>query len=401
MQFFFSGIIFKRLGTFAYFYFSQLFISMFSSKANYLKHLYSRIPVKSIVLSQHMEGLTPPSVFVGRYGYPKVSIGPMMTAAGEDVSVMDRPEVWSSKTAEDILSFRIQLVRGKYAVRVKDFNNFVGNMQEIALAKHAVDIETQFTKTPTGSFINEEIQPYGPSAPVKEVKTGSIRMEHQMEKAYYDTDLLAKDAITGLYEKGLLISSIQKAFSTGAFGLAKNRRLVPTRWSITAVDDTLGKQLIEEVKNYPVIEDFQIYEYEGMNNRFIALFLPTEWQYEFLEAFIRVFDNEQMLFADWEGNNGRKTYAGMGGCYYSARLAVAEKLREMKKQAGALIFRESYSGYVPLGVWLVREHVRAAMKSQPKIFPDYPSAMSYVRTRIELPYSRYVFASKMLKNHNL
>jgi len=355
-----------------------------------------------------MEGLTPPSVFVGRCGYPKVNVGPMMTVvdedalgstASKDVSIMDRPENWSNKTALEILSFRIQLVRGKYPVKVKEMSSFVQNMQELALAKHTVDIETQFTKMPRGSFINEEIQPYGPSAPIQDVKTGNIKMEYHMEKAYYDTDLPAKNAVISLYEKDLLISSIQKAFSTGAFGLAKNRKLVPTRWSITAVDDTIGKHLVGEIRDNPVIDGYYVYEYSGMNNRFFVLFFPSQWQYEFLEAFVHVFENEEMLFADQEGYEGRKDYAGMGGCYYSARLAAAEKLRDMKKQAGVLIFRESYRGYVPLGVWLVRQHVRTALKNEPKQFEDFSSAINYINARLVLPPSRYIRQSKLLKEN--
>lgn len=156
---------------------------MFPSKNRYLKNLYSRIPLKSTILSQNMEGVTPPSVFVGRVGYPKVSIGPMMTLEAEDPVTVDRPENWTRKTVEDILSFRMQLVRGKHTVNVKENNSFVQNMQEIALAKNSVDIETQFTKIPTGTFINEEIQPYGPSAPIKSVSTGNIKMEKTWEKS--------------------------------------------------------------------------------------------------------------------------------------------------------------------------------------------------------------------------
>ncbi len=343
-----------------------------------------------------MEGLTPPSVFVGRHGYPKVDIGPMMTTLDENVSIMDRPEQWSDKTAADILSFRIQLVRGKYAVNVKEFNSFVENMQEITLAKHTVDIETRFTKIPRGTFINEEVQPYGPSAPVRDVKTGNIRLEKRMEKAYYDTDLLARDAVISLYENGLFVSSVQRAFSTGAFGLKKNRRLVPTRWSITAIDDTIGKHLIEEIKENDALDCYHVYEYSGMNNRFLILFMPTKWQYEFLEAFVKVFGNEEMLFVDSEGYNGRKDYAGMGGCYYSARLAAAEKLEKMKKQAGVLIFRESYRGYVPLGVWLVRQHVRAALETEPKKFHDLHSSLAHIYSKLALSPARYVRESKVL-----
>src|SRR3989338_7907762 len=103
---------------------------MITGKASYLNRLYSRIPMKPVVVSQDMEGLTPPSVFVGRYGYPKVNIGPMMTLNSEEISVIDRPEGWQNRKAEDILSFRMQLIRGKYAVNVKDRGRFVENMQE-------------------------------------------------------------------------------------------------------------------------------------------------------------------------------------------------------------------------------------------------------------------------------
>ena len=74
---------------------------MIHGKTSYLNRLYSRIPLKGIVLSQHMEGLTPPSVFVGRHGYPKVNVGPMMSVGEGDISIMDRPEDWYNKKAED------------------------------------------------------------------------------------------------------------------------------------------------------------------------------------------------------------------------------------------------------------------------------------------------------------
>ena len=374
---------------------------MFPSKNRYLQNLYSRIPLRSVVLSQSMEGVTPPSVFVGRVGYPKVSIGPMMTVEADDPVTVDRPENWSRSTVEDILSFRMQLVRGTHSVGVKENNSFVQNMQEIALAKNSVDIETQFTKVPTGTFINEEVQPYGPTAPIKSVSTGSIKMEKNMEKAYYDTDLLSKNAVINLYGRGIPVSSIKKAFSTGSFGKEKNRKLVPTRWSITAVDDTIGKQLISDIKNYETVGDYSVYECNKLNNRFLILLTPTEWQYEFLEAFVHVFGSEEMLFVDYEGREGRKTYAGMGGCYYSARLAVAEKLKKMKKQAGALVFRESYHGYVPLGVWLIREHVREAMRSQPRNFSDFDSALGYIYSKLLLHPSRYVRQSTLLRQQIL
>jgi hypothetical protein len=36
--------------------------------------------------------------------------------------------------------------------------------------------------------------------------------------------------------------------SIGVLGLKKDKKLVPTRWAITATDDILAKKLLEKVK---------------------------------------------------------------------------------------------------------------------------------------------------------
>jgi hypothetical protein len=395
---------------------------MFRGKTAYLSRLYSRVPLKAVQLSTHMEGASPPSVFIGRMGYPKVSVGPLISNEHGDTSMMDMPEAWinnnnqdnvnsrnepshsSYLTAVDIINFRLQLVRGTTPVKITDVREGTKTtemLQSIALAKNSVEVEADFSKMPTGRFLHEEVQPFGPSGPIKEVNIGNTRFEPHMEKAFHDTDLLSRDAVVSLYEKNLPFSAIQKAFSTGAFGLAKNRKLVPTRWSITAVDDMLGLHLLEKVKTYPVIDNYRVYEHNVMNNKFVVLLMPTEWQYEFLEAFIEVFEKERMLFADREGHDGRKTYSEVGGCYYSTRLALAEKMMQMRKQAGAIVFRESYSGYVPLGVWLVRETMRAAMKHQPVQFDDMRQALAHIFSGLRLPAYRYWKESSFLKRPGL
>ena len=81
-----------------------------------------------------------------------------------------------------------------------------------------------------------------------------------------------------------MISRLQKAFSVGAFGLEKNRRLVPTRWSITAVDDMIGKDMLKHTKTYPLINEFRIYDWDQLDNRWCVMFMPTSWRYELIEA---------------------------------------------------------------------------------------------------------------------
>lgn len=355
-------------------------------------------------IGENISGASPPGVFVGRVGYPRVFVGPLIPPQHGDTKIMDTPEEWfkKSKQVSDIIDFRFSLIRGKEAVKIDDVQNkTVRTLQEIALAKNSLEMEAEFRKKPRGVFFNEDVQPFGPSAPLKEMKIGNAKMDPHLEKVYYDIDLKARDAVVDLYSKGVVISTIQKALSIGAFGLEKNRKLVPTRWSITASDDTLGLYLLENVRNYPLIESYQVFEYTRMNNTFFILLMPGYWQYEFLEAFIRVLGNEEVLFSDWEPNTGKKEYASIGGCFYSTRLGILEYLDKMKIQASALVFRESYLNYTPLGVWLVRECTRSAMSKRPKEFEDMKSALNYISGKLWLPFSRYRQQSVLMKQSSL
>lgn len=370
-------------------------------KIAYLNRLYSRMKLRSVEYGKSISGSSPPSVFVGRWNYPKVFVGPLVPPVHGDTAVMDFPEQWIAKSRNDIIDFRFSLVRGKQSVNVRGMNKTVELLQQIALAKRSLDINAEFTKKPRGTFFHEDIQPFGPSAPLKSIEISNEKFEPRLEKAYYDTDLLAREAVIDLYNRYLPVSSIQKAFSVGAFGLEVNRKLVPTRWSITAVDSTLSLNLLDEIRSYPLIDTYQVYEYNSMNTHFLILFMPTQWQYEMLEAFIKVLGNEELVFSDYELYKGRTDYASIGGCYYSGKMAIAEKLHEMKKQAGAIVFRESYPGYIPLGVWLVRECMRAALDGKPLEFADMQTAMSFISSKLHLPMARFRKASALIKQSNL
>ncbi|MBS3051324.1 MAG: hypothetical protein J4400_04190 [Candidatus Aenigmarchaeota archaeon] len=371
---------------------------MYASKKRFLERLTPKFP--SVKLGKTIDGTSPPSIFVGREGYPKVFVGPLVTEQKGDTFEMDTPEAWLGKSKMQIIGFRMQLARGMKQVGVTDIDDkIVGKMRDIALAGKTVDANAEFSKIPRGYSFNEDHQPFGPSAPLKSMEISNVRFEHHMEKAYNDSDMNARAAIVELYEKGVLVSQIQKALSIGAFGV--KRRLVPTRWSITAVDDTLGKNLLDSVRSYPVLDRYLVYEFGALENYFAILLTPTQWQYEFLEVFLGVMGQAEMIFSDWEPYGGRTAYAGMGGCYYSTRLAIAEKLDSMKKQSGAIVFRESYSSYTPLGVWLVRESARKALQMKPREFSDMSSALNYIANKTQLPFWKYRRSSVLLRQSRL
>ena len=373
---------------------------MYKGKAKYLEELTSQLKFRSVDVSTNLEGSTPPSVFVGRAGYPKVFIGPMMSLEKES-SFLDLPEEWltANKTNEEIVNLRMQLVRGKQLANIKQQDSFVEKMQAIALAKNTVEIEARFKSKPKGRFFHEEMQPFGPSAELKTFHAGNSKFNPYLEKAYYDNDLKASDAVILLNKKGLLISQLQKALSTGAFGIKRQRKLVPTRWSITAVDTIVADNLLKEVKYNPIIDNFKVYEHFSMQNRFEILLMPSTWQFEVIESFIHVLGTEQLMFSDYETHFKKKEYALIGGGYYAARLAIAEFLSKCKKQASIVIFREAYPGYIPLGVWNVRENTRKALNSNAKEFDNLDSALKYIGTKMYIPLSKWINKSKVLKNY--
>ncbi|MBI2545085.1 MAG: hypothetical protein HYW22_00595 [Candidatus Aenigmarchaeota archaeon] len=374
---------------------------MIKGKATYLNHLYSRFNFKTIEVGESVSGASPPSVFIGKEGYPKVFVGPLIPPVHGDTMMMDLPEEWfkTNKTVEDVINFRLSLVRGKETLDIKDVQSKTAlKLQEIALAKNSLELEAEFTKKPRGVFFNEDIQPFGPSAELKEMRVTSGKMERHMEKFYYDTDLKSKEAVVNLYNNGLVVSAIQKALSVGAFGLEKNRKLVPTKWSITAVDDMLSLHLLEKIKSYPMIEGYRVYESENINNKFVIMLLPMRWFYESMEVwFPNIIGDKLEVGSDYERFDGKKGYASIGGAYYSARLAVNELLENEKRQAAVIIFREAYPGYIPLGVWNVRENVREAMKKQPKKFDSINTVLEYVGTRVKTPMKEWIKQSNLLR----
>jgi len=194
----------------------------------------------NLFTSDSISGSSPPSVFVGSYGYPKVGVGPMLPPIHGDTTLLDSPEQWLGKSLEEIVNFRLNLVRGVQKLSVENTQGrFIENLHEVAMSSRSIDSDLQFHKTTFPvTTIDGESPPFGPIGDIKSAKFSGGRAEKSIEQVYYDHDLKAQDAVLTLYNSGIEISKIQKCFSVGMFG--KKRRLVPTKWSITATDDIIS-----------------------------------------------------------------------------------------------------------------------------------------------------------------
>ncbi|NHW45156.1 MAG: hypothetical protein HA491_05445 [Candidatus Verstraetearchaeota archaeon] len=374
-----------------------------------LVRAYSIAKVSTLLTSQDLVGSSPPAVFVGRYGYPYVYAGPLVPPFTGDTSILDTPECWLGASIQDIVDFRVKLVRGKAKFHVRDADDapkLLSDVQLMAMGERPVDSEMRLSKRPSASILlDDEVQPMGPSAPIKELRVSDVRASKLIEKAVNDTDLKARDAILELYAKGVPVSQIQRVFSVGLLGVKGMRKLVPTRWSITAVDSTISRTLRDEqVKRMQELDEYRVYHFNFMDNRFVVLMFPGKWSYESIEAWFpgTTWNPEGGSVAfcgDWEGYWGRTTYASMGGCYYAARLAVAEHLARVGKQASVLVLREAHPGYImPVGVWIVRECVRRALSQGYERFDNLKEALDAAFSKLSISPRIWMQVSKLLSD---
>lgn len=362
----------------------------------------------AMLSSKKLSGATPPSVFVGRIGYPKVKVGPMLPPLHGDTSILDRPEMWLGKSIEEIVNYRLSLVRGVSIIDIHSTSGkYVESLQELAMTSKSVESEATFEKTPIADVEQEKAlgldtdsPPFGPVAPLKTFKTSSsLSVDQRLENVFYDKDLLAAESIVNLYQSGVEVSRIHRVLSMGMLGLQKNRRLVPTRWSISVTDDVISASLIKKIETFPTIDFFKVHKYTHLGNYYSLILIPDDlWSFEMQEAW---YDNNGNLGVgiDFENANGLDHYPSIAGAYFAARLGVAEHLFKIRHKAAAMILREVRPEYViPLGVWQIREGIRKALDGKANQFDNFEKALSAACSNLCLSKNEWIRNSKMNKN---
>jgi hypothetical protein len=266
-------------------------------------------------------------------------------------------------------------------------------------------MEINFRKKPSFSLsFSSIIQPMGASGEVNKLK---VTENPKIGKGVYkliDDDIKANDAAIEFYNLNFNISQISKILSSGILGI--NKKLVPTKWSITAMDDLLSKHFITKIKTLPSINEYLLFENSYLDNHFYVILMPGNWEFEQFETwFPRTLwnsgSNSPETTVESEFYRGRKDYASLqSGGYYAAKFAVSEGLYKRKRQARAIVIREVGEGYeIPVGVWEVRENVRAALRKKPKKFNSLKELFLNLKTRIKP--EEYKTKSKLLKQKRI
>lgn len=359
-------------------------------------------------IGDHLEGASP-SIFVGRFGYPKVHVGFLAPQGIRESELMDAPKLWAQQNFQipDIAALRRSLVQSRFEVGIQEQNRQLGMAQEIAMSAKPVDVDIMFQQSPKQLDIFDGISaPFGPTGHLKAVDlTSNPHIPTAVEAAVGDTHATATTVMGELYGKNYDEHTLTKLLSVGTLGQGSLRKLVPTRWAITAVDDSLGKMLREQIQDFSFCEH-KIHFGGYLGNFFLIFFFPEKFRYELFEMNTGspLTEHKSLPYTtDYESFAGRTGYVQeTAGGYYACRFSILEKLIEEHEQGSVLALRFITPEYTaPLGVWVVRQATRASLNSSPVFCSSrtelLAKAKSLIQEKLQLDISYYLKKSKLLE----
>ncbi len=351
----------------------------------------------------NIQGSSPPEIFIGKYNYPNVYTGVLSPEEYGNTQEMSSPEIWHEKQFQipKILQLRNKLIYGRTISHIrKPQTKFLSLLKELAMTHSSISTELKLKKPVHKHDEKDNTSPIiTNAAPLHSLTLQeNPKIQKKIDYLVNDTDVKSATAIQELYNSNISNSQITKILSAGLLGLKKNRKLVPTRWSITAVDDTLSKQQLKNIKYFPLIDCFQVFSANYLGNHYAFLLLPEPFSFEVIELSLKTLQ----VWHDYESFFQRKTYAdSVTGAYYANRLALTEYLTKIKHQASCIVFREVRPEYyAPLGVGILRETSREAFKNPSHVFNTPSEALAHIQTLFSAPLNYFTQHSIILKNFN-
>ncbi len=342
------------------------------------------------VKDKSVNGSSPPSVIVGERGYPKVRVmyNVPPNVFGEEAKRYEDPNGWWGRaTLPDIVGYRSSLLSAVKEQRVDDpWTLYEKEISITAVSQRPVRYDVQLSSTPDAKLrFDGVVMPRGPSAPLQRIQVGeNSSLSKTFEKLIFD-DVKATEAVIYAYSSGEDVYKLISAMSMGLLGLKKNRKLVPTRWAITSVDDIIGTFLLDKVRqNSRTIDSVSVYYSSYLGNHFHVILYPANYHSTWIEIWypMSLWSAETTVVELDENYWGKYEY--MDGGYMAARMAVMESLHKQRIQAGVLIVREITSDYyAPVGNWHIRETVRRAMENRISNFDSLAEAVSFVQGRLK------------------
>ncbi len=316
-------------------------------------------------LGKSLESHTPPSILVGEHGYPYVRVGVNLPVGEERPELFENPgEWWGRLGLLDILRLRARLVYSYAELPVKRLEGrVVDAIRESAMSYKPVESEAIFKRPPVfAPRFDPLLKPLGFSGEAESIRVlGNPSIPRRVDSLALER-VRAERAIVELYRAGFDVYYLQRLLSAGVLGVEK--KFVPTRWAITAVDKKIGDFLLDRIRDMPEITDYEVYHSSYIGNNYTLVLIPGPWSMEMIEAWLPgsvwVPSGGAEIYTIHEWEDGRPS--GEDGGYYAIRMAVLENLANRGRQARVLAVREITPEYfAPVGNWQIRESVRRAL----------------------------------------
>ncbi|SHH67155.1 DNA repair protein NreA [Halobaculum gomorrense] len=366
-------------------------------------------------------GSVSPSIFVGSSNYPNLSTG-LLSPVGheEDAAAYETSGAWYEEgvSISDVFERRTSLLNSTQGVDARSvgdggsvhdaWDGFLGVQREVAIADRPVDVEVFLDDGPDIDYDVSPDDVATPTGPRARAAAADLmenpHVPRPIKKTLEDDDWRAEGAMNYLYRRGFDVYDINTVLSAGALGRGDQRRLVPTRWSITAVDDTVGKYLRGTIRDRRSVDTVQVWRNEYLGNAFWVILAPGDWEFELVEIkspgsiWHPDPQGDTFLSSAHENREGRTKYVDeTAGAYYASRFGVLEHLSERGRQAKVLVLRHVSDDYWgPVGVWQVRESVRNAFEGEHGEAETFEDAVRGVSDQLPVSLARLRQKSTMV-----
>jgi hypothetical protein len=370
--------------------------------------------MRYLMLSNSKEffGFTPPSGVIGEKGYPEVALFYSIPPEDDEsrAKAYDDPvRWWGSYSLEKIIEMRSKMISGIIRVNVNKPERLLEKEISLALiSEKPVDSEMRLKNFPR---LLTPIDPFDPprglGADAESIRiVDNPHISKSVEKILNE-DLKASEAVKILYRDGVDIYRIQKIFSLGLLG-RHYKKLVPTRWAITAIDAIISNMLLRKIRGYPEIQDVMFFKTSYLGNRFWILMIPGAYTFNWIEIWhpntiYTKSSLEPIIIENSEDWHGVADY--MDGGYQAARISVLEYLERIGRKASVIVVREiTPEYYAPVGNWHIRESVKNALKSSPIKLGSLDEGLDLIKKDLGQKLGDLVFkkeSSKMMifRNH--
>lgn len=311
--------------------------------------------------TKELEGYASGSI-VGEKNYPNLKVHSISNNAKSN-SYFNTSQI-VKKDYTEIFKLKAKNILGStqniYAKSVDD--KIKKELEDIYKSKKPIEFNSTFEKELKFDkiIVNKVSGIAGSKNSIKNINaTQNTSTSKQIEK-YASEDIKSQKAVIDLYERGINEHQIINLLSFGTFGMQLNKKLVPTRWSISAYDSIIEKHLFKKIINYKIQNYYEIFHKKDKGNSFVIITFPDNYSAEIIETWDNIVESD---YANYQNKLDKKEPSTAGG-YYATKLPIFEYLNSKKKQAGFISIRIIEDYDIPLGVVFVRETVRDALKNK-------------------------------------